>query len=39
MPRPSDMSSLSAWTQQQFDLSLAKWADVEWIENSTELEN
>ncbi|MGK5056188.1 alpha-hydroxy acid oxidase [Janthinobacterium sp. LB2P49] len=26
----SDMSSLSAWTQQQFDLSLS-WADVEWI--------
>ena len=24
------MSSLSAWTQQQFDLSLS-WADVEWI--------
>ena len=26
----SDMSSLSAWTQQQFDLSLS-WKDVEWI--------
>ena len=26
----SDMSSLSAWTQQQFDLSLS-WSDVEWI--------
>ena len=26
----SDMSSLSAWTQQQFDPSLS-WADVEWI--------
>ncbi|WP_308921874.1 alpha-hydroxy acid oxidase [Janthinobacterium sp. J1-1] len=26
----SDMSSLSAWTQQQFDLSLS-WTDVEWI--------
>jgi L-lactate dehydrogenase (cytochrome) len=26
----SDMSSLSAWTAQQFDLSLS-WKDVEWI--------
>jgi L-lactate dehydrogenase (cytochrome) len=26
----SDMSSLSAWTSQQFDLSLS-WKDVEWI--------
>ena len=26
----SDMSSLSAWTAQQFDLSLS-WNDVEWI--------
>jgi L-lactate dehydrogenase (cytochrome) len=26
----SDMSSLSAWTNQQFDLSLS-WKDVEWI--------
>ena len=26
----SDMSSLSAWTSQQFDLSLS-WRDVEWI--------
>ena len=26
----SDMSSLSAWTQQQFDPALS-WADVEWI--------
>lgn len=26
----SDMSSLSAWTQQQFDLSLS-WKDVEWV--------
>ncbi|OYO27767.1 alpha-hydroxy acid oxidase [Janthinobacterium sp. PC23-8] len=26
----SDMSSLSAWTQQQFDLSLS-WADLEWV--------
>ena len=26
----SDMSSLSAWTTQQFDLSLS-WKDVEWI--------
>ena len=26
----SDMSSLSTWTQQQFDLSLS-WNDVEWI--------
>ncbi|HEY0065282.1 MAG TPA: alpha-hydroxy acid oxidase [Telluria sp.] len=26
----SDMSSLSAWTQQQFDPTLS-WADVEWI--------
>jgi len=26
----SDLSSLSAWTQQQFDLTLS-WADVEWI--------
>jgi L-lactate dehydrogenase (cytochrome) len=26
----SDMSSLAAWTQQQFDLSLS-WNDVEWI--------
>ncbi|MBJ7313739.1 L-lactate dehydrogenase [Rugamonas sp. CCM 8940] len=26
----SDMSSLSAWTNQQFDLSLS-WRDVEWI--------
>ncbi|MES2165074.1 MAG: alpha-hydroxy acid oxidase [Pseudomonadota bacterium] len=26
----SDMSSLSAWTSQQFDLSLS-WNDVEWI--------
>ncbi|MES2260240.1 MAG: alpha-hydroxy acid oxidase [Pseudomonadota bacterium] len=26
----SDMSSLSAWTSQQFDLSLS-WADVEWV--------
>jgi L-lactate dehydrogenase (cytochrome) len=26
----SDMSSLAAWTQQQFDLSLS-WSDVEWI--------
>lgn len=28
----SDMSSLSAWTQQQFDLSLS-WKDVEWIKH------
>jgi L-lactate dehydrogenase (cytochrome) len=28
----ADMSSLSAWTQQQFDPSLS-WADVEWIKN------
>ena len=26
----SDMSSLSSWTQQQFDLNLS-WKDVEWI--------
>jgi L-lactate dehydrogenase (cytochrome) len=26
----SDMSSLSSWTSQQFDLSLS-WKDVEWI--------
>ena len=26
----SDMSSLSAWTSQQFDLSLS-WKDVEWV--------
>jgi L-lactate dehydrogenase (cytochrome) len=26
----SDMSSLSSWTSQQFDLSLS-WTDVEWI--------
>lgn len=26
----SDMSSLAAWTQQQFDLSLS-WKDVEWV--------
>jgi len=28
----SDMSSLSAWTSQQFDPSLS-WNDVEWIKN------
>ncbi|WP_431479285.1 alpha-hydroxy acid oxidase [Massilia eburnea] len=28
----SDMSSLSAWTSQQFDPSLS-WSDVEWIKN------